>query len=70
MLCANLLLIGTGMLDDEGVRDLQERVNVVTMVIITSTCTSVTNDWSKSENRKAERGNVLRVRTEVGGVAQ
>ena len=29
---ANLLLIGTGMLDDEGVRDLQERVNDVTYV--------------------------------------
>lgn len=39
MLCANLLLIGTGMLDDEGVRDLQDRVNVVTVGygIITST---------------------------------
>ena len=33
MLCAsaNLLLIGTGMLDDDGVRDLQQRVNVVTV---------------------------------------
>ena len=34
MLRANLLLIGTGMLDDEGVRDLQERVNVVTLVTV------------------------------------
>ena len=34
LLRANLLLIGTGMLDEDGVRDLQERVNVLTLVTV------------------------------------
>ena len=63
MLCANLLLMGTGMLDDEGVRDLQERVNVVMVGygIITSTGSVHTSlviiGVSLECSRKAEVGN-------------